>query len=48
MGTVGCGVCEAMKTGLLPTGSSINFSQRAPLVKFITPRVVVWDRSGLI
>ena len=37
-----------MKTGLLLAGLRTNFNQRAPLAKFITPCVAVWDRSGLI
>ena len=40
-------MCEAMETGLLLAGLKINFNQRAPLAGFITPRVVVWDRSGV-
>ena len=44
----GWGACEAMKTGLLhlqDSGLGINFNQRA-FAGFITPCVVVWDRSG--
>ena len=39
---------EAIKTGLQLAGSRIDFNQGAPLAGYITPCVVVWDRSGSI
>ena len=35
-----------MKTSLLLAGYGINFNQRAPLARFRTPCVAVWDRSS--